>query len=614
MQTIAKLKENIKKNVQSIFNIKLDDFDLDTPPDEKLGDYAFSCFNLAENLKQNPAETSRKLAEKFQKSSNVKKIGAVGPYLNLFVSNDFIQNSLTEISTTKNFGQSKIGKNKKVLIEFSGPNTNKPQHVGHVRNDCLGQALVNIYKTTGHKTVAVNIINDRGIHIVKSMLAWQKFADGETPESSGIKGDHLVGKYYVKFGQLLKTEEDKYYKEKNINLAKLPNLERKKAEDKFLQQSSLMKEAREMLLAWENNDPEVKKLWKMMNDWVYLGYDQTYKDLGVEFDHLDFESDNYLLGKNIIEQGLKKNVFYKKDDGSVWIDLSKDGLDEKVVMRADGTSVYLTQDLGTAQRRYKKFKFDKSIYVVANEQDYHFKILFLTLNKLGYDWAKNLHHLSYGMISLPGGKIKSREGKTADADDLIATMIDKAKTLIDKAGGKAEGPDLSAPSSRPRGRSRREKISQIVGLGALKFFMLGTIPQKNIIFKPEKSISFDGYTGTFIQYTHARISTMLKKAAKISSIKKLENIDFNNEEKKLVKVLLDFPAKIQKSALEYNPSILTQYLFDLAKNYNNFYQHHSVLKADNDNLRQIRLNISQQTKKVLAKGLELLGISAPDVM
>ena len=603
MNTIDKIKQDIKTNIESIYSQKIDDFDLDIPPQEELGDYAFPCFDLAKKLSKNPVELAKELADKYQTGEFINNTKNVGPYLNIFVNNDFVKESINEIIKNKKFGQSKFGKNKKVLIEFSGPNTNKPQHIGHVRNDCLGQSLVNIYRATGYKTVAVNIINDRGIHIIKSMLAWQKFAKGETPESSGIKGDHLVGKYYVKFGQLLKEEENEYYSTKNINLADLENLERKKIEEEFLQQSPLMVEARKMLIAWENNDPEIRKLWKMMNDWVYVGYDKTYHDLGIEFDHLDFESENYLLGKNIIEEGLKNKVFFKKEDGSVWIDLSDEGLDEKLVLRSDGTSVYITQDLGTAHRRYKKFKFNSLIYVVANEQDYHFKVLFLILKKLGYTWAESLYHLSYGMFSLPGGKIKSREGKTADADELIVTMIAQAKEIMAKAEKKITTSE----------KENRE-IARIVGLGALKFFILGANPQKNIVFKPEESISFDGYTGTFIQYTHARISTILSKADKISKISKIKDFDFNKEEKKLTKFLLMFTNTIQKSAINQNPSLLTQYLFDLAKTYNNFYQQHSVLNADNKDTKQIRLSISKLTKQVLKDGLALLGIEAPDVM
>lgn len=603
MDTLEKIKQNIKDNVASAFSVDLDDFDLDFPPNEDMGDFAFACFDLAKKLKSNPHDISKKLADQYNKGDLINQVKNIGPYLNIFINDQFIREELLELSKYKKLGTSKLGKNKKILIEFSGPNTNKPQHVGHVRNDCIGAALVNIFKATGHKTIAVNIINDRGIHIVKSMLAWQEFGDGETPQSSGIKGDHLVGKYYVKFGQVLKEEQDKYCQKNNVCLEKLNNLERKKAEEKFLQQSSWMKKARAMLQAWENNDPQIRQLWQKMNDWVYQGYDETYKALNIEFDHLDFESDTYLLGKDIIKEGLEKNIFFKKDDGSIWIDLRPDGLDEKIILRSDGTSVYITQDLGTAKRRYKKFKFDKAIYVVANEQDYHFKVLFLTLKKLGFGWADNLYHLSYGMVSLPGGKIKSREGKTADADELISTMIKSAQEMMSKAEKKVDTSD-----------EQKEKIAQIVGLGALKFFMLSTAPQKNIIFKPEESISFDGYTGTFIQYTHARIANVLKKAEKIQKISKITNFKFNKEEYKLVKNLATFNKTVQYSALEQNPSIIAKYLFDLAKIYNNFYHEHSVLQAEDDNSKQIRLNISKLTKQALKEGLQLLGIEAPDTM
>lgn len=603
MTILEHIKTNIRENVRSILAIELGNFDLDIPPDTKLGDYAFACFELAKRNKTNPQNIATQLTKSFIKSEFIKEVKNVGPYLNIFVNRHFIKSSIQEISDNKNFGQSQIGRGQKILIEFSGPNTNKPQHVGHVRNACIGQSLVNIFKANNYKTIAVNIINDRGIHIVKSMLAWQEFGNGETPESSGIKGDHLVGKYYVKFGQVLKEEQDKYFKDKNIDLSKLTNMERKKVEEEFLKNSQWMKKAHAMLIAWENNDVSVRKLWKMMNDWVYVGYEQTYHNLGIEFDHLDFESDTYLLGKKIIEEGLKKNIFYKKEDGSVWVDLTKDGLDEKVLLRSDGTSVYLTQDLGTATRRHKKFKFDEAIYVVGNEQDYHFKVLFLTLKKLGYKWADNLHHLSYGMISLPGGKIKSREGKTADADDLIAEMTKVAKDVMDKAEKKVNTSE-----------ENKQDISKIVGLGALKFFMLSANPQKNIVFKPSESISFDGYTGTFVQYTHARISSILKRTDKIKKIKDLPAISFNNEEKKLIKTILEFPNVVSKSAREYNPSLISQYVFELAKVYNNFYNEHPVLKAEDNNIKQIRLNISLITKNTLAKGLRLLGIESPEQM
>ncbi|PLX24805.1 arginine--tRNA ligase [Candidatus Parcubacteria bacterium] len=605
MKISEKIKQKLADNIKKTFDVdfSVEKINLVFPPDENLGDYAFECFALAKDSKQSPQQVAEKLAMNFEVDDLIAKVANVGPYLNISLGKDFFQEVLAEISSDKKFGQLNFGKNKKILIEFSGPNTNKPQHVGHARNNCIGQSVVNIYKACGYKVIPVNIINDRGIHIVKSMLAWQEFANGETPQSSGMKGDHLVGKYYVKFGQVLAEEKAKYAQEKNIDFSKLGNIEKRKAEDEFLAQSEWMKKARTMLQAWEKGDKEVLALWEKMNSWVYEGYDKTYHDLGIKFEHLDFESKNYLFGKEIIQMGLDKKILFKKDDGSIWIDLSQDGLDEKLLLRSDGTSVYMTQDIGTAVKRYKKFKFDQGVYVVASEQDYHFKVLFLILEKLGYQWSKNLHHLSYGMVDLPDGKIKSREGKTADADDLIAQMIDKAKEIMSQAEKKVETNDKD-----------KKKIARDVGIGALKFFMLSTNPQKNITFVPDESISFDGYTGTFIQYTHARISTMLKKAGKINSIKKLETIDYNDEEKKLLKLLANFPQTIKNAAIDYNPAHLSQYLFNLAKTYNNFYQHHSVLNAEDENLKQIRVNLSQETKEVLAKGLKLLGIEAPDVM
>lgn len=598
-----KITELIKQNIKTIFDVELQKVKLDLPPNDKLGDYAFACFSLAENLKQNPLEISEKLAKNFVNNNYIKGVKSVGPYLNIFISDEFVLESLKTIASDKNFGKSKIGHGKKILIEFSGPNTNKPQHIGHVRNDILGQSLVNIYKNCDYKVTAVNIINDRGIHIVKSMLAWQEFANGETPKSSGTKGDHLVGKYYVKFGQVYQEEFSQYLSDNKIDTQSLDNLQKKEILEKFNDQSKWMTKARNMLQAWEAGDKDVKKLWETMNSWVYDGYKKTYTDLGIKFDHVDYESETYLLGKDMVEEGLVKGIFHKNEDESIWIDLSGDGLDQKIVMRSDGTSVYLTQDLGTAVKRYKKFNFDKAIYIVGNEQDYHFKVLFLTLKKLGYDWADNLHHLSYGMVNLPDGKIKSREGKTADADDLIVSTITKAEEMMD-----------AARKQIAKDQKTKNHVNRIVGLAALKFFMLSSNPQKNITYIPQESISFDGYTGPFIQYTHARIANIINKSGKKESIKKLSNAAFNNEERILIKNLLDFPHIIENSAISYNPSILTQYLFSVAKLYNNFYQKHPVLKAPNESVKQLRLNISSETKKIIKHGLELLGIEAPDSM
>jgi len=616
------LRKNFQENIQAVFGIKLSpgDIRLVLPPDDKWGDYAWPCFALAEKLKQNPAAIAQELANKFKKKRFLKKIKNVGPYVNLIVSDEFLQESLMDVSKDKNFGQSDFGKKQKVVIEFSGPNTNKPQHIGHARNNCLGQSLVYILSAAGYKVMPVNIINDRGIHIAKSMLAWQEFAKGETPESSGMKGDHLVGKYYVKFGQVLNEEKNDYLKKNKINLSKLSDLEKRQIEDEFLKKSIWMQKAQTLLKAWEDNDPKVRGLWQTMNSWVYQGYKKTYDDLGIKFDKIYYESDNYLRGKDLVDFGLKQGVFYKKNDGSVWIDLSKDGLDEKLVLRSDGTSVYITQDLAVAKKRYDDYKFGKMIYVVASEQDYHFKVLFLILKKIGFAWAENLHHLSYGMVNLPTGRLKSREGQTADADDIIVEMINRAKEVMSKAQKQA---DIDS--------KQKDKIARIVGLGALKFFMLGTNPQKNITYDPKESISFDGYTGTFIQYTHARLASLLKKTRfadlpriktgasarrdnKLDNLKKMPTTQFNGEEKKLVKTLLDFPEAVKNAAREYNPAIITQYLFNLAKTYNNFYQNHSVLSADNPTSKNLRLHLTSQTKKVIKSGLELLGIEAPEVM
>jgi len=595
------INENIIENIKNILNIKVKDIVLEKPPKEELGDYAFSCFDLGKELKKNPVEISKELAEKYTTNEYVKKVKSIGPYLNIYVNpNTFLKESLIEVGKEKKYGSSNIGKKEKVMIEFSSPNTNKPQHLGHVRNNCLGQSLNNILEYCGYNIIKANLINDRGIHIVKSMLAWQELGKGETPESTNTKGDHFVGKYYVLFNDLLKKEKQKYLEKNNVDIKELNNIERKDTEDNFLKQSPLMKKARKMLQDWEANDKEVRKLWKIMNDWVYEGYKETYNKLGISFDKIYYESETYLLGKDLVGKGLKKDVFFKKEDNSVWIDLSDDGLDEKLVLRKDGTSVYMTQDLGTAKSRFDELKLNKLIYVVGNEQDYHFKVLFLILKKLGFNWADNLHHLSYGMVNLPDGKMKSREGTVVDADDIIREMKDKTREIIEKAVKKVSGD--------------KKDIADIVGLGALKFFMLKTNPKKDSIYNPKESISFDGYTGPFIQYTHARIASILNKGGKIKNIKKITFDNINKEEVKLMKVLLEFPEIVKKSGLEYNPSVLTNYLFSLAKVYNNFYQNHSVLNAETEDLKNIRLQLSKETKNVLNKGLELLGIQSPDIM
>ena len=600
--TKEKIIKNIKENIKTIFNLNIKDIELDIPPQEKMGDYAFSCFNLAQQLKKEPKNLAEELKKKYQTSKLIKKVNNIGPYLNLFINpQEFNKLSLEEIRKNKYKKFSKE-KKKKIMIEFSSPNTNKPQHLGHLRNNVLGESLSNILEAQNNKVIKANLINDRGIHIIKSMLAWQKWGHNETPENTKIKGDHFVGQYYLKFAKELKKEKDKYFQ--NINLRKLNNLARKELEANFLKESPLMREAQKMLQAWENNDQKIKKLWQKMNSWVYTGFQETYQELNISFDKIYYESKTYKLGKDLIKLGLKKKVFYQKKDNSIWIDLTSEGLDKKLVLRKDGTSVYITQDLGTAVLRQKKYTLDQIIYVVASEQDYHFKVLFLILKKLGFKWASTLFHLSYGLVNLPEGRMKSREGQVVEGDDIIEEMKKKAQEIISQ-------------STKQIITTEKEKkeIINTVGLGALKFFLLSTNPNKDITFNPQESISFDGYTGPFIQYTHARIFNILQKEKKIKKISKLDfNINFNEEENKLIKELLNFTPLVKKTADDYNPALLTKYLFSLAKTYNNFYQHHSVLKAENNNLKQIRLNLCLETKRVLQKGLELLGIESPPIM
>ena len=599
---LEKIKKNIKENIKNIFNIKIKNIELDIPPQEKMGDYAFSCFYLSKKINKNPTKIAEELSKKYKNNKIIKNVKNIGPYLNIFINADEFANiSLKEINKNKYEKFSKK-KKKNIMIEFSSPNTNKPQHLGHLRNNVLGQALSNILSACNNKIIKTNLINDRGIHIIKSMLAWKKWGNKKTPKSTNIKGDHFVGKYYVKFEQELKKEKEKYFK--NINIKKLNNLEIKELEANFLSQSSLIQEAHQMLRAWENNKTSVIKLWKKMNNWVYDGFKETYKELNISFDKIYYESRTYKLGKNLIKLGLKKNIFYQKKDNSIWINLNSEGLDEKLVLRKDGTSVYITQDLGTAQIRQNKYNLNKCIYIVASEQNYHFKILFLILKKLGFKWADNLYHLSYGMVNLPEGKMKSREGKVVDADYIIKEMKSKSKKMMSQVEKQIKTT-----------KEEKEKISNIVGLGALKFFLLSTNPKKDITFNPKDSISFDGYTGPFIQYTHARISNILKKGGNIKNLNKLYfDINFNKEESNLLKLLLNFNEIVNDTANNYNPSILTKYLFNLSKTFNNFYQHHSILNAETDNLKQIRLNICKETKKVLNKGLKLLGIQAPNIM
>jgi arginyl-tRNA synthetase len=490
---------------------------------------------------------------------------------------------------SQSFGQFPAN-GQKVMVEYSSPNTNKPLHLGHVRNNLLGFSVAEILSANGYEVIKANLVNDRGIHICKSMLAWKLFGNGETPESSGLKGDHLVGKYYVIF--------DKEYKKQIEAL-----IGEGQTEDEAKKNAPVIKEAQEMLLKWESADQEVIDLWKMMNSWVYAGFDVTYKKLGVDFKKYYYESDTYLLGKDTIQEGLDKGVFYKKDDGSVWIDLTDDGLDQKLVLRADGTSVYITQDLGTAQLKYDDFKMDKSIYVVGNEQDYHFKVLFLILQKLGKSWANGLFHLSYGMVDLPSGKMKSREGTVVDADELMDDMIQTAQERTEELG-KVEGFT----------EEEKKDLYNMIGLGALKFFLLKVEPKKRLLFDPNESIDFQGHTGPFIQYTHARICSVLAKADYKNKISDNYSNILTALEKDLIVNLAKYPDVISSAAREYSPAHIANYVFELAKLFNKFYHEESILKAEDPQVRNFRLDLAAATASIINKSMKLLGIKVPSRM
>lgn len=480
-----------------------------------------------------------------------------------------------------------------VMIEYSSPNTNKPLHLGHVRNNLLGNALANILAANGNRVVKTNIVNDRGIHICKSMLAWLKYGNGETPESSGKKGDHLVGDYYVAF--------DKHYKAEVAAL-----MEKGMTKEEAEAASPLMKEAREMLVKWEAGDPEVRALWKRMNSWVYAGFDETYRMMGVGFDKIYYESETYLEGKEKVLEGLEKGLFYRKEDGSVWADLTPEGLDQKLLLRADGTSVYMTQDIGTAKLRFRDYPIDKMIYVVGNEQNYHFQVLSILLDKLGFEWGKGLVHFSYGMVELPEGKMKSREGTVVDADDLMAEMIATARETSTELG-KLDGVS----------REEADDIARIVGLGALKYFILKVDARKNMTFNPKESIDFNGNTGPFIQYTYARIRSILRKAAEAGltvPARLPENVELSEKEEGLIQLLADFAGVVRQAGTDYNPSIIANYCYDLVKEYNQFYHDFSILREENESLKLFRLALSENVGKIVRLGMGLLGIEVPERM
>ena len=520
----------------------------------------------------------------------VSGFNVVKGFLNIELSQDIFADEFAAAYSTKDFGcRPADPKAPAVMVEYSSPNTNKPLHLGHIRNNLLGFSVARLLEASGKRVIKTQIVNDRGIHICKSMLAWQRFGHGETPESSGMKGDHLVGKYYVEF--------DKAYRQEVAEL-KNQGMDEEEAKKK----APLMLAAQDMLRRWEARDPEVRALWEMMNGWVFEGFAQTYRRLGVEFDKNYYESDTYLLGKDIVEEGLNKGVFYRRDDGSVWIDLTADGLDEKLVLRADGTSVYITQDMGTAVRRFEEFDIDSLIYTVGNEQDYHFKVLFLTLKKLGYPWADKLYHLSYGMVDLPSGKMKSREGTVVDADDLMDDMYRTAKEISEELG-KLDG--LSD--------QEKDHLYHIIGMGALKYFLLKVDPRKRMMFNPQESIDFNGNTGPFIQYTYARIQSIKRRAGQLPE-KPERPSSLQEREVELIKNIAEFPALIQKAAAAHSPALVANYVYELVKMYNSYYQNVPMLSAEDASVRTFRVQLSDLVGRVIRTGMYILGIEVPERM
>jgi len=590
------LKSTISSAFNELFQHKVDSDDIQLQPTRKdfTGHFTFVTFPFLRFTKQSPEASGNLIGDYIQNNSTlIDRYNTVKGFLNLEISFSIWMQVFQEISKNDQWGNFPHN-NQKVVVEYSSPNTNKPLHLGHLRNNFLGDSISRIFRTAGYQVTDVNLVNDRGIHICKSMLAYQKFGNGETPESSDTKGDHLIGKYYVKFDQEYKKEV------KDLESKGVP------AED-AAKEAPLLKKAQEMLKKWESHDPEVVALWKQMNTWVYEGFDATYEKMGVTFDKIYYESETYLLGKSMVEEGLEKGIFVKKEDGSVWADLSAEGLDQKLMLRSDGTSVYMTQDLGTADLKYDDYHYDKSIYVVGNEQDYHFDVLFRILKKLGRPYADGLYHLSYGMVDLPTGKMKSREGTVVDADDLIGEMIDTARRHTLELG-KIEG----------LGDREAEALYSTLALGALKYFLLKVDPKKRMLFNPEESIQFHGNTGPFIQYTFARISAILRRAEELGI--KYRDIDFQKIPA-LSSIMVDvianlykYPKVIQEAAALYNPSVVAQFVYDIAKDYNRFYTEESIFGEEDSEIKKIKILFSGAVAKTIKHAMGLLGIGVPNRM
>lgn len=585
------LTTKIQEAVQANFEQQIDKVEFQATRKDFEGDITMVVFPLLKIIKGNPVAIGNTIGEYLVKHVDiVEKFNVVQGFLNIVIADKYYTDIFEEAYQNKSFGQHQLEDEKAIMVEYSSPNTNKPLHLGHIRNNLLGYSVAEILKASGNKVYKTQIINDRGIHICKSMLAWQKFGDGETPESTSLKGDKLVGNYYVKFDQEYKKE---------IEALVADGM----AEDEAKKQAPLMLEAQEMLRKWEAGDEEVVALWKKMNQWVYDGFAETYDNLGVDFDSYYYESDTYLLGKDVVEEGLEKGIFYKKEDGSVWIDLTDEGLDEKLVLRADGTAVYMTQDIGTAIQRVKDFPdISGMVYTVGNEQDYHFKVLFLILQKLSYDWAQQLYHLSYGMVDLPSGKMKSREGTVVDADDLMTEMTETAREISEELG-KLDG--MSA--------EEKDKLYHTIGMGALKYYILKVDPKKRILFDPKESVDFNGNTGPFIQYTYARIQSILRKA----------DFDYTQpnytgtleaKEKDLIKKMLEYPAVINLAAHTFSPAIIANYTYDLVKEYNSFYQSVSILGEIDEDKKMFRVQLSDKIGQIIQHAFSLLGIAVPERM
>ena len=597
MKIESKITEAVKAIVEELYGQQVPDkmVQLQQTRPEFEGQITLVVFPFTKMSHKAPDATAQEIGERLVEKlpDVISKFNAVKGFLNLSISSRQWISLLQEIESNPKFGFVPVtDESPLVMIEYSSPNTNKPLHLGHVRNNLLGWALAQVMEANGNKVVKTNIVNDRGIHICKSMLAWLKWGNGETPETSGKKGDHLIGDYYVAF--------DKHYRDEVREL-----VEKGMDEEQAKQEAPLIKEAHEMLVKWEQNDPEVRGLWKKMNEWVYAGFDETYKALGVSFDKIYYESETYLEGKEKVEEGLAKGFFYRRPDGSVWADLTSEGLDEKLLLRSDGTSVYMTQDIGTAKLRFQDYPIDKMIYVVGNEQNYHFQVLSILLDKLGFKWGKDLVHFSYGMVELPNGKMKSREGTVVDADDLIATMIADAKELSADKVNKLEGIT----------EDEAQEIARIVGMGALKYFILKVDARKNMLFNPEESIDFNGNTGPFIQYTYARIRSILRKwNDEITLDEKAFEVELAEKEINLIQRLQGFEVAVKQAGQDYNPSCIANYCYDLVKEYNQFYHDFSVLKEEDKAKQQVRLMLSAAVGQVVKNGMGLLGIEVPERM